>query len=298
MLKLRQLEIFREIMLRGTVTEAARRLQMSQPAATNAVHLLEKRLGFSLFARLRGRLQPTAEARSLYREVEKIFGTVEVVEKYALDLKDAQSGLLTLAATPTLTYGIMAAAVARLRAARPRVRVLINATTTTREVVELAAGGHVDLGVIHTPADVSGVMVDELFRADMVCAIRHDHALAGRAVITARDLAGIPVIANIRNEQITALLEAAMPTLDLRREVMIGTNQAITACALVTAGAGVALVEPMAVASLFPQIVLRPFHPAVSIVGRAVHARSQPLSLLGRQFLRLLRMIAAEDAAR
>jgi hypothetical protein len=29
-----------------------------------------------------------------------------------------------------------------------------------------------------------------------------------------------------------------------------------------------------------------------------VHARSQPLSLLGRQFLRLLRMIAAEDAAR
>jgi DNA-binding transcriptional LysR family regulator len=294
MLKLRHLEIFREIMLRGTVTAAAKRLQISQPSATSALHHLERRLGFRLFAREKGRLQPTTEAHSLFREVEKIFGTVEVVEKYALDLKDAQSGLLTLAATPTLAHGLLARAVAKLRLERPRVRVLINALTTTRDVVELSSSGLVDLGVIHTPADVSNVAVHVLFETSMVCAVRRDHPLAAKSVITSQDLAGIPVITNIRNEQISTLLEQALPNLDLQREVMIGTNLATAACALVVAGAGAALVEPMTVGALFPEIVLLPFHPPIAIVGRAIHGRTRPLSLIGQHFLRILTETAAD----
>lgn len=283
-------------MVRGTVTEAAVRLQMSQPAATNAIHQLERRLGFKLFARVKGRLQPTTEARSLHREVEKIFGTVDVVERYAHDLRDAQAGLLTVAGTPTLTAGLMAEAVARLRAERPGVRVWIHATALTRDVVDMAMEGRVDLGVVHTPTDESNLSVEVLFETAMVCAVRRDHALAARATIGARDLVGIPIITNIRNEQIAQLLERAMPGADLPREVMIGTNQAVTACALVATGAGIALVEPMAVGPMFPGVVLIPFDPPVPIVARAVYGRDKPLSLIAQRYLALLKAVAAEGA--
>jgi len=202
---------------------------------------------------------------------------------------------LTVAGTTTLTAGVVAEAVARLRAERPGVRVWMHATTLTGDVVDMVAEGRVDLGIVPTPADESNVQVEMLFETAMVCAVRRDHALAGREAIGARDLAGIPIITNIRNQQIAHLPEQAMPTVDLPRDVMIGTNQALTARALVAAWAGIALVEPMAVGPMFAGVVLVPFDPPVPIVARAVKQPSRPAAS-GRQGL-TTRHIAARTSA-
>ena len=87
-----------------------------------------------------------------------------------------------------------------------------------------------------------------------------------------------------------------MPTVDLPRDVMIATNQAVTACALVAAGAGIALVEPMGIGPMFPGIALIAFEPRVAIVARAVFGRHAPLSLIARRFLARLKEVAAEAA--
>ncbi|WP_340524226.1 LysR family transcriptional regulator, partial [Cupriavidus necator] len=70
-MRLRQIEVFRAVMLTGTVSEAARLLHVSQPVVTRVLQHAEASLGFRLFERVRGRLQATPEANALYGDVER-----------------------------------------------------------------------------------------------------------------------------------------------------------------------------------------------------------------------------------
>ncbi|HST93874.1 MAG TPA: LysR family transcriptional regulator [Microvirga sp.] len=293
MFNLRQLEIFRAVMVAGSMTGAGKHLQMSQPAVTKAVRRMEDLVGFALFRRSNGRVQPTPEALNLFREVEKVFHSVGIVEKYARDLKESQSGVLTLACTPTLSCSFLTEAIAGFRRDRPRVRIWLQ-ITKTKEVMELAASGQIDLGLIYAPAEHPAVTVHPLFETQLVCVMNPDHPLARRAAIRPEDLHKEPIITNVRNEPIHDLLGAAFGKIDLDRQVMIGTNSTITACSLVMKGSGVAIVEPMGVREIFPTAVQKPFLPAVSVTPRIVQARHVAPSRITRAFLDVLKATVAQ----
>ncbi len=65
---LRKLEAFREVMLTGSVTEAARNMGRTQPAVSNLIAGLENCVGYKLFERRGGRLHPVPEAHFLLAE--------------------------------------------------------------------------------------------------------------------------------------------------------------------------------------------------------------------------------------
>lgn len=58
-MNIRQVEAFRAIMQSGSASRAAEALGITQPAVTRLVAELEKTIGFPLFDRTRGRLDPT-----------------------------------------------------------------------------------------------------------------------------------------------------------------------------------------------------------------------------------------------
>ena len=65
MLNVRHLAVFRAVMQVGTVSGAARMLNVSQPAITKSLQLLEGHLNLTLFERIKGRLQPTPDSEVL-----------------------------------------------------------------------------------------------------------------------------------------------------------------------------------------------------------------------------------------
>ncbi|CAM5193160.1 hypothetical protein ARD30_13145 [Bosea thiooxidans] len=292
MFNLRQLEVFRAVMMAGSLTAAGRHLQMSQPAISKTVRRMEDLVGFALFQRGRGRVQATPEALNLYREVEKVFHSVGVVEKYARDLKESRSGVLTLACTPTLSCSFVADAIAQFRQRHPGVRVWLQ-VAKTKEILAMAASGQIDLGVIFTPGDHAGVTTLPLFETALVCVMAPDHPLAGRSVIEPSDLAGEAIITNIQSEPIHELLGQAFRSVDLNQHVMIGSNYTISACALAMKGCGVAIVEPMGVSEIFPLAVQKQFLPSVKIFPRVIHARHVALSRTARLFIEAVKHAAA-----
>ena len=76
-MRLRHIELFHAVLTAGSLTGAARLLNISQPAASKVLQLAEQQLGFPLFSRVRGRLQPTEEALLLRHRVEKIVQDIE-----------------------------------------------------------------------------------------------------------------------------------------------------------------------------------------------------------------------------
>ncbi|OXH86866.1 LysR family transcriptional regulator, partial [Burkholderia multivorans] len=93
-LRIRQIEAFRAVMQRHTVTRAARDLHISQPAVSRLIADLEARVGFVLFERQQGRFTPTAQARVLYEEVERAFIGLDRVAQAAEQIRAMRRGTL------------------------------------------------------------------------------------------------------------------------------------------------------------------------------------------------------------
>lgn len=72
--RLRQLEAFRAVMQSGSVSRAAQRMLLTQPAVTKLLRSLEDETGLPLFDRSRRHLQPTPEAVKLEGAVGTLFG--------------------------------------------------------------------------------------------------------------------------------------------------------------------------------------------------------------------------------
>lgn len=81
-MNLRQCEVFRAVMEAGTVTEAAHRLRISQPAVSKMLAQLERDLGLRVFLRQRRRLVPTPEGRALHQEVQRAFVGLEYLNSF------------------------------------------------------------------------------------------------------------------------------------------------------------------------------------------------------------------------
>ena len=123
-----QLRVFRFVYERSSVSEAARALNLTQPPVTRMLRSLEDEVGFKLFKRGRGRLVPTPEADMLYRQVLIVFDSVEKIEQTTDHLKAGRSERLSIAASLSLSYAILAPALKRFRAIKSR-RMLSKSTS-------------------------------------------------------------------------------------------------------------------------------------------------------------------------
>src|SRR3990172_1018400 len=104
-MNLRQIEAFKAVMENGTVVRAAEVMRISQPAVTKLIQAFERAAGFRVFDRVRGRLLPTAEGLSLYREVERVFVAANEISNAAEEIRTLRLTNLSVGAMPALSTG-------------------------------------------------------------------------------------------------------------------------------------------------------------------------------------------------
>src|SRR6185436_16031934 len=118
-MNLRQLEVFEAVMRTGSVSEAARLLNVSQPAVTKSVRLAEQAAGFVLFRRVRGRLFPSPEAETLRPQVERMRSDLGAITLLLKQLRDGNAGSVTVAAAGGVGHAFVTPAIAQFARARP-----------------------------------------------------------------------------------------------------------------------------------------------------------------------------------
>lgn len=105
-MRLRHIEVFQAIRQTGSVSAAAQLLHVSQPAVSKVLQHAEQRLGFPLFLRVRGKLQPT-EALLLEREVDKVTESLQGVQRLAESLRREPGHRLRIGSTPALALSLL-----------------------------------------------------------------------------------------------------------------------------------------------------------------------------------------------
>jgi DNA-binding transcriptional LysR family regulator len=288
-MNLRQIEVFRAVMNTGSTTEAARLLHVSQPGISRLVRHLEMQLDVALFERRSGRLVPTAEARELHEEIEKVYRGVLHVRDVAAHLRYGTHTTLRVLSSANTALELVPRSMARLISQYPTARVLFEALPT-REFVKLLVSEEADLAISSAPLDHPSLEVEEIGRWQLLCALPIDHALVGQQNPTlASALAGRLVAYSAEAPQ-SAVIDHWIESYGVARNVAAEVRSGLAACAVAATGVAVAFVDDLSARAhkadglLFASIEDAPRFPVYMVKNRY-----RPLPRLGEAFSAIVR---------
>lgn len=277
-LSLRQLEIVRAVCRFGSVTAAATAMEISQPAVSMTLRDCARVVGFPLFQRRQGRLQPTAETQVLLPELERVFDGVERIDRLLADMREPRIGAVQIAVTPALADHLIPSAIASFQAARPRIHLTLR-TMDNLSVVDAVTQDHVDFGLVLTPLGQPEARLVPLCTGTLICVVPIGHKLATLPAVSPADLEPYPLISFSRSLPLGHLVESAFQRAGMARRIGLEVNQSSLACALVRAGAGVAVIDPfMLIDNRSQGVVALKLLPATIVTAQALVPRETKLS--------------------
>jgi len=293
-LNYRQTEMLWAIVTAGSISGAARLLGISQPAVSRMLAHTEKQLGLELFERVRGRLQPTRQVHSLFEEIDRAQRMMQRVNDLAEALSSHGSGVLRLTSIPSLTQYLVPRAVARFQQRHPDVLLRLNATALTQMLPDVLHG-EAELGLVVMQADHPFLTNIPLHTGRMVAAIPRGHPLAGRASVSLADLSPHPLIVVGTRMPYGMLALNAFEQAGLPVKMCADVPWSHLACALVNAGAGIAVIDEFTVMhNIWPEVAIVPLAENIPLHISAIHTSNRPLSRIAGEFVEELQAVLRE----
>jgi DNA-binding transcriptional LysR family regulator len=287
-LSLRQIEAFQAVVLAGSVSQAAHRMHLSQPAVSRLVADLERAVGFIAFDRAR-RFQLTAEGRLLYREVEHSFVGIEKISQRAEEICTFRTGHIRIAASPALGLGLLPLAIKSFRAGHAGV-MISSQVRSSQSVAEWVASGQIDVGYAALPVNLGGVTTVPFEPLPILCLLPSGHRLSRERVITPQMLLEEHLISLGPESSIRGGIEGVFHRLGVPVVSSLETTMSAQAAALVHEGMGVALVDPItALASTDRELLIKPFEPAVPYEFAALLPEHSTPTQLAMRFMNEVR---------
>lgn len=116
---LRQLELFRAVVVAGSITKASQRIGLSQPSLSQQLAKLEETLGVQLVVRNRtGRIALTSAGEFWYRSASDLLGRMDQIQREHEQTYRSSNVVLRMGITPALR-GRFVGAVARIAQGEP-----------------------------------------------------------------------------------------------------------------------------------------------------------------------------------
>lgn len=173
------LPVFLTLMEERSVTRAAQRLGLTQPAMSNALNRLRDLLQDQLFIRERYGMQPTPKAQELAPVIAQALAGLDGLILGQQAFEPARAELqLTIAPNSYVEYALVPAIVARLRDEAPGISLRLTPYgTDLAETGVISGSTALVMGRIVDPPD--NLIVQHLFDESLACVVRADHPQVG-----------------------------------------------------------------------------------------------------------------------
>jgi len=145
-MKSRHLEIFHSVYTLGTITEAAKALNISQPGVSKLLSEAEKDIGFSLFNRVKKRLIPTEEAHRMYSYADRVLKDLEELQRFTENTFNEVSNTLRISSSPSIGIKVLPEIIAEYSSKKNDV----NFDTTTKhsdQMISDLINQKIDIGI-------------------------------------------------------------------------------------------------------------------------------------------------------
>jgi LysR family transcriptional regulator, regulator for metE and metH len=190
----RTLELLEAIASDGTLTAAAQRLHVSQPALSQRLSGLEARLGLPLFERQGRRLVPTRAGRRMTLAAGTALRELRAAARDLDDLRHERDGSLRFVSQCSTNYQWLPPVVHTFADRCPGVEVRIESVADDDPIAALI-DDRVDVAlVIKSDRRSEALRTRPLFDDEVVAVVPDDHPWAGRPHVDAADFDGIDLV--------------------------------------------------------------------------------------------------------
>lgn len=245
-LSLRQIEVFRTVMLSGSINAAAAVLHTSQPSLSRVIRRAEDVLGFRLFERAGGRLSPTREAATLFAHVGRVYERLDELREAVDGMARGSGTLFRFGTTGSPNRHLVPLAVAALRAQSPDLAVQID-VLVVEQIIDYLIFGRGECVVSVFPVQHPLIQSKALGEGDVACLMPSDHPLAGRDAVTTAELFREHLILFEAGTPHGAMAEDLFAAGSAYPDVGVRVRHIETAVGLVRHGVGIAVVDSFAV---------------------------------------------------
>jgi len=241
---LRYLRTFVTVAELGTVSKAAERLHIAQPALSRQIGNLETELGVKLFNRVGRRLVLSSEGEQLLNDSRGILNYARTLGERAQLLRRGDTGVLKVSASPHFMDGVFPEFLRRYAKRYPNVQVRLNDTVGPEQLAMLERGD-IDLAqnLVRTiPREPHHLASHPLAPTDMLAACHPSLILAKGATIDIARLAPYPLLQISTEFVIRRTFDAACRLAGFRPNNVLESHAPHALLALAEAGHGVAII--------------------------------------------------------
>ncbi|HCO71707.1 MAG TPA: LysR family transcriptional regulator, partial [Enterococcus sp.] len=239
-MELKSLTTFLTVAEKETISAAAKHLHLSQPSLSRQLMELEKELGVTLFTRGNRKITLTEDGLLFRKRAEEIVELLEKTRSEFLSPRDTIAGNVSIGAGETYVIQLLGKIIKEIQVEYPNVKFHLFSGNAD-EVKERLDKGLLDFGVVISPVDVKKYHSLRLPARDTWGVLmRKDSPLAGKEVITPKDLWEVPLITS-RQSLVSSELSKWLKK-DMNKLTVVATyNLVYNASKLVEEGVGYAL---------------------------------------------------------
>ncbi|KQV97512.1 LysR family transcriptional regulator [Rhizobacter sp. Root1221] len=242
-MRLKHIEAFHAVMLTGSASGAARLLHVTQSAVTQTLQHAEIQLGYALFTRQRNRLVPTAEAQSLYPEVQRLMSQLEAVRRISTALGSGAQTAFRILIVPSLAVRALPDALQIFRRRHPDMAVSIR-TLHTNDIARAMALHEADVGIVYGSMPHPALLEEKLATGRLVCVSRAGtRGTDRRTTITFSEVLRTPFIHIDEGDPLGIILADQWARLGLKPQPGITVQTHHIAMVLAEEGFGPAIID-------------------------------------------------------
>ena len=164
---LRQIEYFVALYDERSITKAARRLNVVQPALSMQISRLERTFKTKLFERTSRGVVPTDTGRTFYSLCQKILSDVDEAQRYLRDASGKVTGDLTVGLMPSVANSVLPDVLADYKSSYPDVTLRI-VEAYSGSLLDQLNSGKIDLAIVNNSGDLGRAAITPLFRDYLV----------------------------------------------------------------------------------------------------------------------------------
>jgi DNA-binding transcriptional LysR family regulator len=190
---MRRLEVFCKVVELKSFTKAGEALLLAQPTVSEHLRTLEDMLGEKLVDRLGREVLPTPAGKIFYQYARNILQMREEAIQALGQFKGNLSGRLILGASTIPGTYILPKLIGSFKSAHPAIQITLRIADTA-QIVSDVLDGNLEAGVVGSKWNDRRLVMEEVFRDELILTVVPEHPWARKGKISLEDLPQEPFI--------------------------------------------------------------------------------------------------------
>ncbi|SIR95624.1 LysR family transcriptional regulator [Williamsia sterculiae] len=213
--ELSALDVLATVATAGSMSAAARTLNLSQQAVSSRVHAVERELGITVFRRSPVGVVPTDEGALILQWTEDVLRSAHDFASGLSSLRDRRSSAVSVATSMTVAEYLIPGWLVTLQAADPELRIHVRPMNSA-DVVDAVRIGDADVGFVEGPGPDGDLESTVIGTDDLVLVVPPGHPWATDEPVDAVTIAATRMVQREPGSGTAQVYRDALARLDLR----------------------------------------------------------------------------------